>query len=94
MTADEVEEYYVFTVRMRKCFNGYLNMKKLQRIWGWQSATAKERAYHAIFVRLCQYYIDHLSIPALLTSRKLNKEKLAEHLKMRRLMIKLVRKAE
>jgi|JI61114C2RNA_FD_contig_21_11752979_length_698_multi_5_in_0_out_0_1 hypothetical protein len=39
VSVEEVDNYYKFTVRLRKAFNGYLNMKKLQKLWTKQTSS-------------------------------------------------------
>ena len=34
LSVEEVDEYYQYTVKLRKAFNGYLNIKKLRKLWG------------------------------------------------------------
>jgi hypothetical protein len=76
LTDDEITRYYQYATQLRKTINGYINLGKLKKLWG----TKPEQSltmYQVIFVKLNVYYLRQISIPALLTSRKLKKDVLS-----------------
>lgn len=87
---EQIDAYYDYAIRIRKTLNGYMNLTKLETVWN-NHHSADKAMLHRIFLQLSYYYLTHMCVCVLLTSRKMNRNIIKEHLTTRRMLISVLR---
>jgi hypothetical protein len=70
--------------------NGYINIEKLKWVWHRKPEAKWEKLYLTIFRVLSLYYLNHLMVPAILTSKKIAEDGKTLHLGTRRKMLEAI----
>lgn len=67
-----ITRYYEYARKIRRTINGYMNFEKMSRVWN-ATPKAQDLRLHSMFLQMSHYYMVELSLPSLLTSKKLKK---------------------
>lgn len=86
ITEEELCHYYEFARKLKECMYGYFNQKKLKKLWHSQPANEKDRFNYEIVRKLSFYYLEHLLVLAIMTSKKMPASVKPLHLGIRRKM--------
>lgn len=86
ITDDELLSYYEFARKLKECMYGYFNQEKLKKLWHSEPSSEKDRLSYEIVRKLSFYYLEHLLVLAIMTSKKMPVSVKPLHLHIRRKM--------
>ncbi len=94
MDNEEINQYYEWARKIKTSMNGYISMEKIKATWLRKSEDATENHYLKIFRVLCLFYIEHMMVPAILTSKKIGENGKCMHLSIRRKLLLAIRERD
>jgi hypothetical protein len=86
ITEEQLCSYYEFARKLKECMYGYFNQEKLKKLWHSEPPNGKDRFNYEIVRKLSYYYLEHLLVLAIMTSKKMPAGVKPLHLNIRRKM--------